>query len=147
MVELHVLGGGKCDFFVPCGFVVILDTRAHTSITVSELLRCHRVWLIALIKRIMYPLFLINRSTQMLRTPDPWTLEQCEHHPRVLEGTKAVTSLCIVKVLTVQVVLCIPTAVEALTAILWHGCAESLTRPFALKYRLCAKVHLVQIVK
>lgn len=35
-----------------------------------------------------------------------------------LEGTDAVTSLCIVKVLTVQVVLCIPTAVEALTAIL-----------------------------
>lgn len=57
-------------------------------------------------------------------------------------------SLCIVKVLTVQVVLCIPTAVEALTAIL-------LTRmyrvtdfdPGDLKYRLCAKVHLVQIVK
>lgn len=37
--------------------------------------------------------------------------------PMVPQGSGVVISLCIVKVLTVQVVLLIPTAVEALTAI------------------------------
>lgn len=65
----------------------------------------------------------------------------------VLEGSNAVISLCIVKVLTVQVVLCNTycsggTYSNTLTPV----CA-SVSVSFHLTYCLCAKVHLVQIVK
>ncbi len=67
--------------------------------------------------------------------------------PMVLEGSSALISLCIVKVLTVQVVLCN-------TYCSGGTYSNTLTLMYMffgvtchLKYCLCAKVHLVQIVK
>lgn len=83
----------------------------------------------------------------MCRTPNTCNMEQCDHLPMVLEGSNAVISLCIVKVLTVQVVLC-NTYCSGGT---YSNTLTLMCRPiditFHLKYCLCAKVHLVQIVK
>lgn len=67
--------------------------------------------------------------------------------PMVLEGSNALISPCIVKVLTVQVVLC-NTYCSGGT---YSNTLTLVCRFFGLtchvKYCLCAKVHLVQIVK
>lgn len=84
----------------------------------------------------------------MCRTGNTRSMEQCDHFTMVLEGSDAVISPCIVKVLTVQVVLCNTycsggTYSNTLTLM----CSSfDISCPF-LKYCLCAKVHLVQIVK
>lgn len=67
--------------------------------------------------------------------------------PMLLEASDAVISPCIVKVLTVQVVLCYiycsgGTYSNTLTLM-----STFFDVNVILKYCLCAKVHLVQIVK
>lgn len=123
------------------------QTRARASTLVREFQRRQEVHLIVLTKRTLYPF--INRSTKTSMTPKTiaaWnsvsTIRRCWTTATMYQ------SLCIVKVLTVQVVLCIPTAVEALTAILLTPLYRytEFIRGFGV-YRLCAKVHLVQIVK
>lgn len=112
----------------------------------GECLRRQEVRLIVLTKRTFYPF--INRSTQTSMTPKTIAAWSSVSTVRWCWTTATMyQSLCIVKVLTVQVVLCIPTAVEALTAILLTPMYRVTDFTRDLKYRLCAKVHLVQIVK
>lgn len=74
-------------------------------------------------------------------------MEQCDHLLMEPEGSNAVISLCIVKVLTVQVVLCNTYCSGGTYSNTLTLMCRSIDVTCHLKYCLCAKVHLVQIVK
>ena len=102
---MHISGVGKRDLHV-FRHAKLQDIGFTCAHHISNLLQYPKVAFIVLISHLMC-FFFIYRATMRCRTPNTIaTWSSMTILPMVLEGSDAVISLCIVKVLTVQVVLC-----------------------------------------